>query len=115
MHAPVEHPFGESTTVAKIPEFYQQGKKKYPDVFDAYESMSEAAKAAGPLDAKTVALAKLAMSIGAGLEGATHSAGRKGRDAGCSDEEMRHVALLGVTTLGFPTMMRARAWVEDVL
>jgi hypothetical protein len=28
---------------------------------------------------------------------------------------MRHVALLALTTLGFPTMMRGLLWVEDVL
>ena len=57
----------------------------------------------------------LALSIGTGLEGATHSGVRKALDAGCDPEEIRHVAVLGVTTLGFPTMMRARVWVEDVL
>lgn len=101
--------------MAKIPEFYQQGKEKYPDVFEAFEALADAVKRAGPLDAKSVALAKLAMSLGAGLEGATHSAVRKGREAGCTDDELRHVAVLSVTTLGFPSMMRARAWIEDVL
>ena len=97
------------------PEFYLQAKSENPEVFQHYEAMSNAAKSAGPLDGKNVALAKLAMSIGAGLEGATHSAVRKARSAGCSAEEMQHVCLLAISTLGFPAAMRARAWVLDVL
>ena len=101
--------------MSKPPEFYQQAKKEYPDLFSNYESLSKAAKEAGPLDEKMIALSKLALSIGSGLEGATHSGARKALTAGCTKEEIRHVVLLGVTTLGFPKMMRARAWVEDVL
>jgi len=55
------------------------------------------------------------MSIAVGLEGASHSATRKALAAGCTPPEIRHVALLGVTTLGFAAMMRGRVWVEDVL
>ena len=35
--------------------------------------------------------------------------------AGCSPDEIRHVVLLATTTLGFPSMMAVRTWVEDVL
>jgi len=56
---------------------------------------------------------KLALSIGAGLEGATHSAARNARAGGVSDEEMEHVALLAVTTLGLPDATRAWTWVAD--
>jgi alkylhydroperoxidase/carboxymuconolactone decarboxylase family protein YurZ len=97
------------------PEFYQQMKQQHPDLMRTYEALGEAAKTAGPLDAKTAALVKLALSIAGELEGATHSAVRKATAAGCSPDEMRHVALLAVTTLGFPAMMRSRSWIEDVL
>jgi len=97
------------------PKFYQRTKERYPDLIGAYESLGEEAKKAGPLDARTASLVKLAMSFGAGMEGSTHSSVRKALAAGCSPDEIRHVALLGVTTLGFPSMMRGRTWVEDVL
>ena len=100
--------------MSKAPEFYQNAKKKFPDFFDRYEAMSSAARSAGPLDPKTIALVKLGLAIGAGLEGATHSSTRKARAAGCTPEEIEHVALLSVTSVGFPAMMRARAWIEDV-
>ncbi len=101
--------------MSQPPDYYQQTKQRYPDLFARYEALGDAAKSAGPLDAKTAALAKLAMSLGAGLEGASHGNARKALSAGCQPDELRHVAILSVTTLGFPAMMRARTWVEDVL
>jgi alkylhydroperoxidase/carboxymuconolactone decarboxylase family protein YurZ len=97
------------------PNFFSDMKRSHPQLMEAYEALSRAARQAGPLDEKSAALVKLALSIGAGLEGATHSSVRKALAAGCSTGEVRHVALLAVTTLGFPSMMRARAWIEDLL
>ena len=101
--------------MSEPPEFYQQAKQAYPEVFESYEALSRATKAAGPLDARTIALVKLATSIASGLEGATHANTRKAVAAGCTPEELRQVVLLSVTTIGFSAMMRGRAWVEDVL
>ena len=87
----------------------------YPEMMQAYESFGEAVRKAGPLSEREVALVKLAISIGAGLEGAAHSHCRKALQAGCSVEDLRHVAIVAAPTIGFPTMMRARSWVEDVV
>lgn len=87
----------------------------FPDYMKAYESFGEASRAAGPLSPRDVALVKLAISLGAGLEGAAHSHTRKALEAGCTPDELRHVALVSAPTIGFPTMMRAKSWVEDVL
>ncbi len=97
------------------PTRFQQFGKKYPAVMRAYESLGEATQQAGPLDAKTRALIKLAIATGAWREGAVHSHTRRALAAGCSPDEIRHVALLATTTLGFPSMMAALTWVEDVL
>lgn len=100
--------------MSQPPQFFQQMKEQYPDVFQSYETLGKAARDAGPLDDKSAALVKVALSIGASLEGASHGNARKALTAGCSPDELRHVALLAVTTLGFPSMMRAKAWIEDV-
>jgi alkylhydroperoxidase/carboxymuconolactone decarboxylase family protein YurZ len=100
---------------AKIPKPYQQMHQDYPQLMQAYESFGQAARESGPLTAREVALVKLAISMGAGLQGATHSHCRKALEAGCQPDELRHAAILTAPTIGFPTMMRARGWVEDVL
>jgi len=97
------------------PRRYQQFRRKYPAVMRAYESLGEATAQAGPLDAKSRALVKLGIAIGAWREGAVHSHTRRVLAAGCSLDEIRHVVLLATTTLGFPSMMAALTWVEDVL
>lgn len=101
--------------MSELPKFYSQAKEEYPEVFASYEALGKAVREVGPLDEKTVALVKLSTSVASGLEGATHSGVRKALAAGCTPEELRQVVLLSVTTIGFPAMMRARAWVEDVL
>ncbi len=98
-----------------IPKSYQQMHHDYPDLMQAYEAFGKAARESGPLSDREVALVKLAVSIGSGLEGAAHSHCRKALDAGCTPDELRHVAVVSAPTIGFPTMMRARSWVEDVL
>ncbi len=100
--------------MGKIPGWYDEQKKRFPKVFDSYEALGAACQKAGPLDGKTRALAKLAIAVGAGLEGAVHSHVRRSLESGASIEECRHVVLLGTTTIGFPSMMAALSWVEDV-
>ena len=77
--------------------------------------MGDAVHAAGPLDEKARALIKLAISTGARLEGAVHSHARKALSAGCTADEMRHVALLSLPTIGLPSMMAALSWIDDIL
>ncbi len=97
-----------------IPKPYMQMKETRPELVESYEALVGHCAKAGPLDAKMIALCKLATSMAAGLEGAAHSHTRKALEAGCTPAELEHVALLGTPTLGFPAMMRNRSWVRDV-
>lgn len=106
---------GKLPGMGSVPKRYTDFLQKYPDLANAYRSLGEAASKAGPLDEKTAALVKLALAIGARMEGAVHSHTRKAREAGASNDEIRHTALLATTTLGFPTMMAALSWIDDVL
>lgn len=98
-----------------VPDFYRRFLDRFPDVGEAYEDLGKACKEAGPLDDKTAELVKLGISVGAGLEGATHSHTRRAREAGASPDEIRHAVLMATTTVGFPSMMAGLAWAEDVL
>jgi alkylhydroperoxidase/carboxymuconolactone decarboxylase family protein YurZ len=99
----------------KLPGRYLQFQKKYPEVFRAYDALGEATAKAGPLNDKVRSLVKLGIAVGGQMEGAVHSHTRRALEAGCSADEIRHVILLGTTTLGFPTMMKTLSWVDDVL
>src|SRR6516162_595953 len=100
---------------SQMPARYQHFEKSYPTVMKALEALGEATQSAGPLDSKTRALVKLAIAIGAGREGAVHSHTRRALEAGCTPDELRHVGVLAISTIGFPTTMAATSWVEDIL
>ena len=99
----------------KLPGPFEKFTKEFPAVFEGYDAMGKAAHAGGPLDAKTREFVKLGMSIGARLEGATHSHVRKAPAAGATAKEIRHATVLAISTLGLPTTIMAFTWVDDVL
>ncbi|MBI4417932.1 MAG: carboxymuconolactone decarboxylase family protein [Ignavibacteriales bacterium] len=98
-----------------LPKRFQKFIDEYPAVAKAYESLGNAVHAAGPLDEKTRALVKLAISTGARLEGAVHAHARKALAADVKPEELRHVVMLSLPTIGLPSMMAAMSWVDDVI
>ena len=98
-----------------LPARYLKFQKAYPKVFRAYATLGAATQEAGPLPKKSRALAKLAIALGARMEGAVHSHTCRALETGCTPDEIRHVVLLATTTIGFPAMMSAMSWVDDVL
>jgi 4-carboxymuconolactone decarboxylase len=98
----------------QLPARYQQFEKSYPIVMQAVEALGQATQAAGPLDSKTRALVKLAIAVGAFREGAVHSHTRRALEAGCTPDELRHVGVLAITTIGFPSTMATMSWLEDI-
>ncbi len=98
-----------------IPKRYQKFKEDYKDAAEAYEAMGSAVHNSGPLDEKTRALIKLAISTGSRQEGAVHSHTRKAITAGLTAEEIRHAVLLALPTIGLPPTMAAMSWVDDIL
>jgi 4-carboxymuconolactone decarboxylase len=101
--------------MSELPQWYRDFRKDYPQISTASDALGEALTAAGPLDEKTRELVKLGIALGARLEGGAHSHVRRARSAGASADEIRHAALLAISTLGFPGAMAGLSWVEDVL
>lgn len=101
--------------MAGIPKRFEKFQTEYPEVSQAYEKLGNAIHKAGPLDDKTRALIKLAISTGARLEGAVHSHTRKALESGCSVDEIKQTVMLALPTIGLPSTMAAMSWVDDVL
>ncbi|MBI3675069.1 MAG: carboxymuconolactone decarboxylase family protein [Proteobacteria bacterium] len=87
------------TAPDKLPSGAGVLARRYPRVWESYEALGESTTQAGPLDAKTSRLVKIALAAGAGLEGAVHSHVRRGLREGLTVEEIRHIALLAVPTI----------------
>jgi 4-carboxymuconolactone decarboxylase len=99
----------------KLPSAYRRFAAEHPKTIAAYESLGDTTLSDGPLDRRTAELVKLGIATGARLEGAVHAHVRRARDAGASPDEIRHAVRLALTTIGFPSMMSALAWVNDIL
>jgi alkylhydroperoxidase/carboxymuconolactone decarboxylase family protein YurZ len=105
----------DAARAVEPPSPFREFAAKYPKVVEAYERFGEAVRAAGPLTPREVALAKLAISIGARMQGSAHAHARKALAQGIDGPALKHVALLSAPTIGFPNMMAALGWVRDVL
>jgi alkylhydroperoxidase/carboxymuconolactone decarboxylase family protein YurZ len=101
--------------VTYLPEIYEQFRRDFPQVADAYDELSGTIHDAGPLDARTRRLVKLSVAVGASAEGAVRSHVRKALDEGVTPAEIEHAILLGLTVAGFPTMIAALKWAREVL
>lgn len=101
-------------TQERLPGFLDRVISDYPDVWRAYQMLGDAAADAGPLDARSQRLVKLALAIGARSQGAVHSHARRALREGIPAAALLQVPLLAVSSIGWSAAMAALAWVRDV-
>lgn len=87
--------------------------EEHPEVWQAFTELGQRCSDAGSLDDRTKRLVKIALTIGAGSVGGTHSHVRRALAEGVSAEELEQVALLCIPTLGFPKAVAALTWIRD--
>lgn len=99
----------------KQQDTYWRFKQQYPDYFDAVEALGTTVRDAGPLDEQVVQLVQLGAAAAIRSEGAVHSHARRAQEAGATREQIQHALLALTSTIGFPTVIAALSWVDDVL
>ena len=82
----------------KLPKAAAAVAQAHPQLWEAYQR-----------------LVHLAYALGSASEGAAHSHVRRALAEGMAAEELEHVALLSMTTLGWPQAIRALALVQDII
>lgn len=97
------------------PEKYRIMKQRHPELFGAVEALGESLKQSGTLNEKNSQLIQLAAAAAIRSEGAVHSHTRRALDAGANAGEIRHALILLTSTIGFPGVMAALSWADDVL
>ncbi|UCH22395.1 MAG: carboxymuconolactone decarboxylase family protein [Deltaproteobacteria bacterium] len=98
-----------------LPKIYEKFAEKFPALMKNYQEMGKSCREAGPLAEKYQDLIKLGIAIGANSRGAVMSSVRKALSSGANPEEITHAVLLSLTTTGFPNMIAALGWVNEVL
>ncbi len=99
----------------KPPSLYLKLKDEHPAFFEAWDAVGTAVRAAGPIDLKTAHLVQLAASAAIRSEGAVHSHVRRALEAGATGAEVRQALMLTAPTIGFPNVIAALSWADDVL
>lgn len=101
--------------MSDLPLPFQRFLTRYPDVEKAHMELSLAVNREGPLDERARRLIRLGIAIGAQSQGGIKSHARRALAEGLTAEELRHAALLALPTAGFPAMIAAAEWIEEVL
>ena len=99
----------------KISKHYHYLKSNFPDVLDAVENLGATVRQAGPLDKKTTELIQLGVAAAMGSTGAVHSHTKRALGAGANRQEIEHALLVLVSTIGFPKVAAALAWIQEVV
>ncbi|MCE7937318.1 alkylhydroperoxidase [bacterium] len=99
----------------KLPKRYRDFSASHPDVWQAFEHLGATAAASGPLDERTRELVKLGMAAAGRSRSAVQSHVHRALEAGATPAEVEHAVMVGITTIGFPTMMTALSWVRDAI
>ena len=98
-----------------IPKLYENFAENYPEIIKNFKELGKICRDSGPLPPKYQDLINLGIAVGAGSRGAVMSHTRKALAAGATREEITHAVLLSLTTTGFPNMMAAMSWANEVL
>jgi 4-carboxymuconolactone decarboxylase len=102
-----------NNTGPKAPATFKAFIAKYPELGSAHETIGRAVDEAGPLDAKTCALIKIGICMGAGLESALRSHVRRATHFGATPDEIEQAVLLAMNTVGFPRTVAGWQWAHQ--
>jgi alkylhydroperoxidase/carboxymuconolactone decarboxylase family protein YurZ len=97
------------------PKYFNEFKKRYPGVARSFDRLGAECAKAGPIDEKTQHLIKLGVATALGHEGNVQKLAKRALEDGVSPDAIRQAVLLSTTTAGFPTMLAAMQWVEEVI
>jgi alkylhydroperoxidase/carboxymuconolactone decarboxylase family protein YurZ len=107
------HPEQMASSVRGKPRSWDRFERRSPPIAEAYDTLSEICRSAGPLDERMVALAKLAVSVGAASDRTVHIHTKKALRTGIAPDALRQVALIALPTVGLPRALDALQWIEE--
>jgi 4-carboxymuconolactone decarboxylase len=91
-----------------VHHIFTQFKQEFPQVFARYEELGgEIHDKSGPLSEKARWLIKIAFSAAGNHKRALETHLMKAKEAGVTNDEIKHALLLMIPTSGFPAFMEA--------
>lgn len=97
-----------------LPEIFKKFIKSHSEITEAHQRVGDLCSKAGPIDIKTQHLIQMGVAIGAGSKGGVRSHARRALEAGATNEEIAQTVLVSTTLIGFPAMIAAYGWIEEL-
>jgi 4-carboxymuconolactone decarboxylase len=98
-----------------LPEIFKTFLEKHKDIADAYQKVGDLCSKAGPIELKTQHLIQMGVAMGVNSKGGVRSHARLAMDAGATKEEVMQAVLMSGSIIGFPAMIAAFGWVDEVI
>lgn len=98
-----------------LPEIFKQFVERHAEIAEKFKEVGDLCSNAGTIDLRTQQLIQLGISIGAGSRGGVRSHARRALEAGASNDDLLQATLLSATIIGFPAMIAAYSWVQEVI
>ena len=99
----------------ELPEHFKKFVDRFPGVWEAHQSLTEATAKCGPLDRKARELIKIAVAAAANQETGVERHAVMAAQEGATEEEVCQAILQIVTIVGFPRASAALKWAGRAL
>ncbi len=98
-----------------LPEIFKKFVEEHRDISETLLRVGDLSSKAGPMDNVTQHLVQMGIAVGAGSQGGVRSHARRALDSGATREQLVQSVLLSSTIVGFPAMIAAYGWLDEVL
>ncbi len=98
-----------------LPDIFKKFVERNRDISEALLKVGELCSQAGPIDNVTQHLIQMGIAVGANSQGGVRSHARRALDAGATKEQLLQTVLLSATIVGFPAMIAAYGWLEEMI
>lgn len=98
-----------------LPDIFKKFVERNREISEALLKVGELCSQAGPIDNVTQHLIQMGIAIGANSQGGVRSHARRALDAGATKEQLLQTVLLSATIVGFPAMIAAYGWLEELI
>jgi 4-carboxymuconolactone decarboxylase len=98
-----------------LPDIFKKFVERNRDISEALLKVGELCSQAGPIDKVTQHLIQMGIAVGANSQGGVRSHARRALDAGATKEQLLQTVLLSATIVGFPAMIAAYGWLEEMI
>ncbi len=98
-----------------LPDIFKKFVERHREISEALLRVGDLCSKAGPMDQVTQHLIQMGVAVGASSQGGVRSHARRALDAGATKEQVLQTVLLSATIVGFPAMIAAYGWLDELL